>query len=159
YPLLYLSTVSTSDVIANFSVSNDSRIVLTDSTTSAINNLNQTQPLPIATKISDIPFAQPALPPPEERVPVVVEQQQPIFLEIAPTLPPQTTRVDQVQQFQTDRRQDVAVLYLVYVGPDGQEGQRVLLPLSDLRDIPGLLERLKDPKIRSGLYRLYYQEP
>lgn len=51
------------------------------------------------------------------------------------------------------------VLYLVAIGPDGKEGTRVMLPVSDLRDLSGLLERLKKAQIPSALYRLYYQEP
>src|SRR6185295_3397666 len=52
-----------------------------------------------------------------------------------------------------------AALYLVAVGPDGQEGSRVILPASDLKNLSGLLERLRKAQIPSGLYRLYYQEP
>ncbi|HEY2892885.1 MAG TPA: hypothetical protein VGJ16_01685, partial [Pirellulales bacterium] len=52
-----------------------------------------------------------------------------------------------------------AALFLVAVGPDGQEGTRIMLPVSDLKNLSGLLERLRKAQIPSALYRLYYQEP
>jgi hypothetical protein len=156
YPLTYLATVASPEVIATFTVSNDSRIVLTDAT---LINLNQTVPLSIPTTISDDNFGRPAIVVAEQPRQVVEPPRPSTFVESVTNLPPQFNRYQELTIARDSGRQEVAMLFLVHVGPDGKEGQPALLPLKYLRDIPGLLEELKKAKIPNGLYRLYYQEP
>jgi hypothetical protein len=165
YPLNYLGTVTETELVATFVIQNDPLIVLSDSrtgstaTTQAPFSLNQTDPVEIATTLSDDSFAQPIAimleeppPPPEEPAPV-------LFIETSVSISSQSNRYEEAELVETGVQQDVPILFLVYVGPDGQEGPRVPVDIAYLRNIPALLERLKNPQIRSGLYRLYYQEP
>src|SRR5205814_8055830 len=48
---------------------------------------------------------------------------------------------------------------LVAIGSAGQDGSGVSLPVSDLKNLSGLLKRLRTAQIPSALCRLYYQEP
>jgi len=75
------------------------------------------------------------------------------------TLPAQFNRLQDIGFGQVATQEEGATLFLVAVGPDGQEGSPVSLSVSDLKNLSGLLERLRTAQIPSGLYRLYYKEP
>ena len=59
-------------------------------------------------------------PPPEEPRPL-------IFIETTSSFTTQSNRYEELELSESDIQQDVPILFLVYVGPDGQEGPRVLL--------------------------------
>ena len=173
FPLQFLQTLSGTEITATFVVHNDAgvtgdsdtlpkdiayHIELTDAN-SALRSLNRTADLVIATALSEEGFGSSA---PVELVQtriVVQETTRQVLLESISSLPGQSNIYQQLTLGDEQTEQELAILYLVRVGPDGRESNRTLLPLSDLRDFSRLLERLRKAQIPSGLYRIYHQEP
>ena len=156
YPLVYLQLTNKTEVTANFTLFNDARIQLNDAT--AV-NLNQTVPFDISTAISKKDFGPPVQFVVLEQEIVFEEPSPPLLVESPPLVPGQQVIFRQDLLLEEKKKEEEAVLYLVRVGADGEEGQRVRLPLDDLRDLARLLERLKTVPMPSGLYRIYHQEP
>ncbi len=156
YPLKFLQGVTDTEVVSNFTVLNDSQIALND--VRAV-NLNLVGPLPVATSISNLEFRPPPIIVTTNTITPVEQTRPNLIVDIIPYVDSRTTRY-QVQEFVEDeKKEEVAQLYLVRVGPDGQEEKRVGLPISELQDLSRLLNRLEKAPIPNGLYRIYHQEP
>jgi hypothetical protein len=134
----------------------DQNIFLTDNTGM---DLNVSTPSSVETRVVSEDGGRPPLVPPEIPRPVFTEPRVAVRTEIIPTLPSQFNRLQDIDVTSEETQVEGPVLYLVAILPDGTEGPRIKLPVSDLRDLTGLLERLRKAQIPSGLYRLYYQEP
>jgi hypothetical protein len=158
YPLTFLATFQSNKVEAAFQLFNDPHIVLTDAN-STNRDLNVTTPIVLLTTLSNKDFARPPITNPETPRTVVSEIRAAVRQEVIQTLPVQFNRLQDLNLARDDSAVEGAALFLVAVGPDGQEGTRVPLPVSDLKNLSGLLERLRKAQIPSALYRLYYQEP
>ncbi|QDU28464.1 Pentaxin family protein [Anatilimnocola aggregata] len=161
YPLLFLQSVVGTEIVSNFTVYNDPQIQLFDLSSQAIGQqqrLNQSLTLPIATSLSEEGFGRNVPLPIEETSFAATEPVRQSRLELIPSLPPQQVRYYSETFAADEAENELAILYLVRVGVDGQEESRTLLPLSDLRDLTGLLDRIRKASMRSGLYRIYHQE-
>jgi hypothetical protein len=156
YSLTFLAGLQVNKVEADFTVSNDSHIVLTDHTAT---NLNQTVPTVIVTTVSNKDFSRPPIVIQDRTVFQVADVRIQARSEVTQTLQSQFNRLQDLGFGQLATQDEGATLFLVAVGPDGQEGAPVLLSVTDLKNISGLLERLRKAQIPSGLYRLYYKEP
>src|SRR5262249_52084586 len=137
---------------------NDPHIVLTD-VNSTNRNLNVTTPIVILTTLSTKDLNRPPLPNPEQPRAVIPEVRAAIRNDVIQPLVVQFVRLQDLNLSRDRSDVEGAVLFLVAVGPDGQEGTRIMLPVSDLKNLSGLLERLRKAQMPSALYRLYYQEP
>lgn len=156
YPLLFLQAVPGTEIVSQFTVLNDSRIQLFDQ--SSI-NLNETVPLGIATSLSEESFV-PSIPLPVEQLTFdTTEPARTTVNEQVISVPPPQTQYQLEILTGEEAENEQAILYLVRVGVDGEEESRTLLPLSALRDLTGLLDRIRKAPLRSGLYRIYHQEP
>jgi len=158
YTFLFLQTVTTPDLVSHFTISNDSKIVLQDQRAIPV-NLNFTGPLAIATSISKTDFRPPPIllvPPP---VPVAEVRRPSLIVEIATASSSRTITYEEIETVVDEADEEEAQLYLVQVGIDGTEGPRIKIPLAELRNLAGLLDRLKQAPIPNGLYRIYHQEP
>ncbi len=156
YSLLYLQTVPNPEVLATFVAANDPNIVLNDTSG---RSLNQSEPLVIATALAEDQFRQVQVLLVGERSIQFEEPNVVSFVEQSAAIPTQAMTYIEQTEIADQSEAEVAILFLVRVMPDGSEGERVMLPLSNLQDIAGLLERLKKASIANGLYRIYYGEP
>ncbi|MDX1948441.1 MAG: LamG-like jellyroll fold domain-containing protein [Pirellulaceae bacterium] len=170
YPLLYLSQITTTELVATVTVQNDTvlptplvsnpyaregHIILTDSLGVDLNSVTAS----VSTALSEDLFHPPINTTTELPALVISEPARAALAQVN-VPPPFTVNIYQNLALSGERNeQELAVLYLVRVAADGTETNRTLLPLSDLRDLAGLLEKLKKAQIPSGLYRIYHQEP
>jgi hypothetical protein len=96
-------------------------------------------------------LVQPRIITPELRVAARTENTQTLIVVL--------NRYPDLNLARAEAQTEGAILFLVAVGPDGEEGTRIALPVTELKNLSGLLERLKKAQIPNALYRLYYQEP
>ncbi len=157
YSLTYLQGVPDTEVVTQLTVVNDEGIRLYDQSGA---NLNESDPLPtVATSISENEFRGGGIVPVEREFTVLVETETVLVIESVSATATQQTRYEDVSLATEQTDEDAAVLFLTRVSADGREEGRTSLPVTELRDLAPLLERLRRAPLRNGLYRLYHQEP
>jgi len=159
YPIKYLITVS-GGVTAKVSVANDGDIVLSDSRQVEgknldLNNTNSETSTRVAgeqfgSTEKAAEFVQPAAP---ESTGMNVGAP-----EIRTTPVQQVTRFEESQARGETAVENVRNLYIVKVGPSGEEGEPHALPDDALADLAGLFEKFKQEGLPNGLYRIYLKE-
>lgn len=155
YPLIYLQMLRQPEVVSTFDLFNDPNIVLRGATQPS---LNRSETVTVITPVAEDMF-RPSVPVPLVEPPIIVaEAKQTVLVDLLPAPPGQVIFYDDSVGLQSTEEDAVTRLYLIYVLPNGEEGEQVNLSLSELRDLSGLLDRLKTAPIPNGLYRIYYQE-
>lgn len=155
YPLLYLQGLRQPEVAARFDLFNDPNIVLVGATQPS---LNRSSPVVIITPVAD-EMLRPSVPVVLVTQPIIFpESKETVVVDIPPPPPGQIVIYDDSTSLESEEEDTATRLYLVRILPNGQEGEQVKLSLGELRDLSGLLERLKTAPIPNGMYRIYYQE-
>lgn len=156
YPLIHLQLLRQPEVAATFGLMNDPNVVLHDQSGLL---LNQAEPVTIVTAVAE-DMLRPTVSVEIDEPPIVIDDAPPpVAVDLVAVLPPQFILYDDFPLVEGEDEEVATKLFLVHVLPDGREGERVELALTELRDLSGLLKRLEAAPIPSGLYRLYYQEP
>jgi hypothetical protein len=157
YSLLYLQGVADTEIVTQLTVVNDEGIRLYDQ--SGV-NLNESDPPPtVATSISEDEFRGAGVVPVERGFSVVVETESVSVVETVSATVFQQTRYEDVSFVEEKAESDDAILVLTRVGVDGREEGETQIPASELKDLSGLLNKVRRAPLRNGLYRLYHQEP
>jgi len=154
YPVDHLITV-VSEVTATVEVLNDARIALDDVRAVNLNAVDSS----VTTRVSGEQFGGVGIPMKADETPEIIIP-EPIVVP-PPTraaLPQPPAQLEYLRPPSETVAEEERLLYIVRVGPDGQEGTRHELPEDAMADTKALFERFRRKGLPNGLYRIYLKE-